>query len=131
MNIKELRDKTGQTQKDFAARFGIPIGTLRRWEYGESTPAPYIMRFIADSIPEANAVTELIEYGDEKYFYNKLSNSLIDSNGNKIHINVDISDVKKQNLAIYVKDLFDAYNMAIARFYKDCELDKTEDIIWS
>ena len=97
MNIKELRIMTGQTQKQFAENFGIPVGTLRRWEYGESTPAPYVIKLIADKIPE---------------------------------INEDIEGVKKENLVLYAKDLFEAYYEAVEKFDRDCRLDKQEDIIW-
>ena len=41
LDIKELRDSTGMTQKEFASKYGIPISTLRKWEQGESSPAPY------------------------------------------------------------------------------------------
>ena len=43
MTIKELRDKTGMTQRQFAERFRIPLGTYRDWEQGRAkTPAPVL-----------------------------------------------------------------------------------------
>jgi transcriptional regulator with XRE-family HTH domain len=36
--IKEFRDRLGLTQKQFAGQFGIPLGTIRRWEQEQNTP---------------------------------------------------------------------------------------------
>ncbi|MGD9868135.1 MAG: helix-turn-helix domain-containing protein, partial [Hyphomicrobiales bacterium] len=35
--VKILRRALGLSQEDFAARYHIPIGTLRDWEQGRST----------------------------------------------------------------------------------------------
>lgn len=32
MDIKELRERTGMTQRDFAAYFEIPLRTYENWE---------------------------------------------------------------------------------------------------
>jgi putative transcriptional regulator len=37
-SVKTLRLALGLTQEDFAARYHIPIGTLRDWEQGRSEP---------------------------------------------------------------------------------------------
>jgi putative transcriptional regulator len=36
--VKTLRRALGLTQEEFAARYQIPIGTLRDWEQGRVTP---------------------------------------------------------------------------------------------
>jgi len=36
--VKTLRRALGLTQEEFAARFRIPLGTLRDWEQGRSEP---------------------------------------------------------------------------------------------
>jgi putative transcriptional regulator len=36
--IKTLRRALGLTQEEFAARYAIPLGTLRDWEQGRSEP---------------------------------------------------------------------------------------------
>lgn len=36
--VKIIRRALGLSQDDFAARYEIPIGTLRDWEQGRSTP---------------------------------------------------------------------------------------------
>jgi len=35
---KLIRRASGMTQEEFAARFRIPLGTLRDWEQGASEP---------------------------------------------------------------------------------------------
>jgi putative transcriptional regulator len=38
VNTKRLRDRLGITQEAFAARYRIPLGTLRDWEQGRKFP---------------------------------------------------------------------------------------------
>lgn len=38
LDIKTIRTKIGMTQTEFAAAFGISLGTLRHWERGDRTP---------------------------------------------------------------------------------------------
>lgn len=38
VDIQSLREKVGLTQEEFAARFGISLGTLRHWERGDRRP---------------------------------------------------------------------------------------------
>lgn len=132
MDIKEMRDMTRLTQREFAAKFDIPIGTLRRWEYGESKPAPYIIKLIALQLPVDPKKMERIK--DEEgniFFYNKEAGYLMDMQGTRINIKNELEEVKKQNLILYIKDLFEAYYEILDKFDRDCRLDKTEDIIWS
>mgnify|MGYP001260194192 FL=1 len=37
-DVKAVRAKTGMTQRQFAASFGISLGTLRHWERGDRQP---------------------------------------------------------------------------------------------
>lgn len=130
MNIKEMRDLTGQTQKEFANMYGIPVGTLRRWEYGESTPAPYIVEMIAERLPFTDERLKKIKTYNGTFFYDEDAKQIIDIRGTRISIEEDLNGVKEQNLAIYAKNLFDAYYEAVNRFNKDCKLDKQENIMW-
>ena len=98
MDIKEMRDMTRLTQREFAAKFDIPIGTLRRWEYGESKPAPYIIKLIALQLPVDQGKMEQIK--DEEgniFFYNKEAGYLMDMQGTRINIKDELEEVKKQN----------------------------------
>ena len=38
VNVKKVRNIVGMTQPEFAATFGISLGTLRHWERGDRTP---------------------------------------------------------------------------------------------
>lgn len=38
MDVKAIRGKVGMTQREFAASFGISLGTLRHWEQGDRQP---------------------------------------------------------------------------------------------
>lgn len=38
VDVKKVREKTGLTQNQFAATFGISLGTLRHWERGDRKP---------------------------------------------------------------------------------------------
>ena len=38
INLKELRNHIGMTQREFATTFGISLGTLRHWERGDRQP---------------------------------------------------------------------------------------------
>ena len=95
MNIKELRELTGQTQKEFAQSFGIPLGTLRRWEYGESTPAPYIVRMIAERIPRQNDAFRKIESENGTYFLDETEMKIMDIKGTQIPVSEEITGVKE------------------------------------
>lgn len=130
MTIKEMRIFTGLTQKEFASNFGIPIGTLRRWEYGESTPAPYIIRMMEGILPINTESLQKIESSKGTYYYDEVENCIIDKKGTKIKINESINGVKAQNLVYYINDLFEAYYDAVNKFDTDCRLDKKEDILW-
>ena len=38
LDVKAVREHVGMTQAEFAAAFGISLGTLRHWERGDRTP---------------------------------------------------------------------------------------------
>lgn len=132
MNIKEIRYTTGLSQRDFSNMFDIPLSTLQKWEQGESSPTPYIIKLIANQLPIDNDNMRKIEDNNGKvYYYNREAGYLIDSIGTKILIGEDLDGVKEKNLSLYVADLFESYYEIVDKFNRDCRLDKTEDIIWS
>jgi putative transcriptional regulator len=54
-NVRAVRQGLKLTQEEFAARFGLPLGTVRDWEQGAHRPdraAQVLLRVIAKS-PEA------------------------------------------------------------------------------
>lgn len=38
VNVRGVRQEIGMSQPEFAATFGISLGTLRHWERGDRTP---------------------------------------------------------------------------------------------
>ncbi len=48
MRIKELRKRTGYTQTQFGALFGIPMRTIQDWELGYRTPPEYVINMIEE-----------------------------------------------------------------------------------
>ena len=45
--IKEIRENTGMSRKEFSEHTGIPVRTLEDWEAARRTPPEYIPRLIA------------------------------------------------------------------------------------
>lgn len=130
--IKKLRAETGLSQREFANTYGIPVSTLRKWEQGEAKPASYVINLLSRQIQVSNDSCDVIKgINDKKYFYNANEKSIADSLGNKIFISESIDGVKKQNLALYVQDLFEGLYEIQNKFNNDCRYDKQEDIIWS
>ena len=54
-DIKAVRHKLGLTQEQFAARFGLPLGTVRDWEQGAHKPdrAAEILLCVIAAEPDA------------------------------------------------------------------------------
>ena len=130
--IRELRESTGLTQKAFAALYDIPVSTLRKWEQGEASPAPYVIQLLARTVPGPSASLQKIEGTDgTAYYYDRNKKAVLDGYGNQILIREELDGVKEQNLALYLKDLFDGFYEIQERFNRDCRYDKEEDIIWS
>ena len=50
MDIKEIRQITRLSQREFSLFFGIPIGTLRNWEQGIAKPPEYVFNMIFASL---------------------------------------------------------------------------------
>ena len=44
--IKELRESTGMSRKEFSEHTGIPVRTLEDWEAGKRTPPEYVPRLL-------------------------------------------------------------------------------------
>ncbi len=56
MDIKEIRQITGMSQRAFSAYFGIPLGTLRNWEQGIAKPPDYVFKMIFISLRRDNMI---------------------------------------------------------------------------
>ncbi len=130
--IRELRDTTKMTQKEFAQMYGIPLSTLRKWEQGESSPAPYVLNLLAKTLPSLdNSLLKIHGTNDVLYYYDISKRTVADMRGNVIIVQEDLREIKKQNLALYLHDLFEDFYEIQEKFNRDCKFDKQEDIIWS
>lgn len=45
-------------------------------------------------------------------------------------VNNVLENIKKQNLKLYLDDLFDDFYMIQEKFDRDCKYDQEEDILW-
>lgn len=48
--IKEIREATKLSQKEFSEKFGIPKRTLQKWEQQQADPLPYLANMIKEQI---------------------------------------------------------------------------------
>jgi putative transcriptional regulator len=60
---KTLRRALGLTQEEFAARFRIPIGTLRDWEQGRSEPDQPARAYLTVIARDPEGVRRALEAG--------------------------------------------------------------------
>lgn len=131
--IRELRDKTGLTQKEFAETYGIPLSTLQKWEQAVMTPPDYVINLLARIIPGVDK--NLMKIESKKtgniYYYDKKKKTIKDSIGNEITVKESIDGVKMSNLGLYADDLFEMLYEIQKRFNDDCRFDKTEDFLFS
>jgi len=44
--VKDLRKAIGLTQEQFAAKIGVTVSTVNRWEQGKTKPQPLAMKQI-------------------------------------------------------------------------------------
>lgn len=130
--IRELRDVTGLTQKEFANMYKIPLSTLRKWEQGEASPAPYVIELLARTIPSKKQSMMKIVGDDETiYYFDRNQKVVSDVLGNSIIVQEDLTRVKQENLSLYIRDLFEEFYEIQAKFNRDCKYDQEEDIIWT
>jgi len=130
-DIKELRYRTGLSQSEFARHYCIPVSTLRKWEQGESSPPEYVLMLLARQIqPDYERMQEIICNDGTLFYYDSVGKAFSDTKGNTIFVNEDMQAVKKENLPIYVQEMFVSLYLAQNKFTSDCDFDRKEDIIW-
>lgn len=68
MDIREMRTMLGDTQSEFAARYGIPFRTVQNWETGMRKPPVYILDLLAQRVGEdlVNRKTAILPKYDPK-----------------------------------------------------------------
>ncbi len=48
--IREVRGRLGLTQEKFAARLGVTLPTINRWENGRTKPSPLALRTLREVV---------------------------------------------------------------------------------
>ena len=61
--IKTLRRALGLTQEEFAARYKVPLGTLRDWEQGRSEPDQPARAYLTVIAHDPEAVRRALQSG--------------------------------------------------------------------
>ena len=64
--IKELRESTGMSRKDFSKHTGIPVRTLEDWEAARRTPPEYIPRLIAYQLKYEALIEKIMKVNEYK-----------------------------------------------------------------
>lgn len=52
MNVREMRKMLGDSQREFAVRYGIPLRTIQNWETGLRKPPEYMANLLASRVRE-------------------------------------------------------------------------------
>jgi putative transcriptional regulator len=63
VDVKAIREKVGMTQTEFAASFGISLGTLRHWERGDRKPHGPALVLLNVVAKEPKAVLRALSQG--------------------------------------------------------------------
>jgi putative transcriptional regulator len=58
--IRRTRADLGLTQAEFAARFRVPVGTLRDWEQARATPPDFALAYVTVIARFPELVTEAL-----------------------------------------------------------------------
>ena len=53
--IKELRERLGLTQEQFAQKVGVTYSTVNHWENGKRMPQPFLVRRLIEMKEELDA----------------------------------------------------------------------------
>jgi putative transcriptional regulator len=61
--VKTIRRALGLTQEDFAARYQIPLGTLRDWEQGRTEPDQPARAYLKVIASDPQGVWESLKQG--------------------------------------------------------------------
>jgi len=131
MKIREIRNLTGLSQSKFAEKYSIPLSTLQHWERDYTQPPKYFLELLKNTIGlETQGVMNFTGKNGELYIYYSDTQIISNLNGDSVHVTKTIEDVKKENIGLYLSDMFDYLEQAKKMFAIDCEEDLRSDIIW-
>ena len=57
--VKELRDRLGLTQEQFAQKVGVTYGSVNHWENGKRRPQPFLVRRLLEIKEELDAESKV------------------------------------------------------------------------
>ena len=119
-SIKDLRESTGMSRKEFSEHTGIPVRTLEDWEAGRRTPPEYIPRLLAYQMKFEGIVSSKVEVKGKR------SVSVIqDVDGNNIVI---INDIRfKGKRSIDWKEVREYLREYVGEFYT---IAATGDVVY-
>ena len=119
-SIKDLRESTGMSRKEFSEHTGIPVRTLEDWEAGRRTPPEYIPRLLAYQMKFEGIVSSKVEVKGKR------SVSVIqDVDGNNIVI---INDIRfKGKRSIDWKEVREYLREHVGEFYT---IAATGDVVY-
>lgn len=119
-SIKELRESTGMSRKEFSDYTHIPVRTLEDWEAGRRTPPDYVPRLLAYQIKFEGIYTV-----KEKVKSRRNVSVIQDADGNKIVI---INDIRfKGKRSINWKDVREYLKEYVGEFYT---IASTGDVVY-
>ena len=127
-SIKDLRESTGMSRKEFSEHTGIPVRTLEDWEAGRRTPPEYIPRLLAyqikfEEIPGKNKETNDTLF--EKQEGRRNVSVIQDVDGNNIVI---INDIRfKGKRSIDWKEVREYLKEYVGEFYT---IAATGDVVY-
>ena len=130
MTIRDIRKNTGLTQKEFAELYHISLPTLRRWEQDVNKAPVYLVELLKAVTHYGDDSPSAFEGEESKYYYDAVSCTVQNTCGDCIRITDSILDVKKENIGLYLDELFEDIDLAKKKFSDSCEEDKRSDIIW-
>ena len=52
--VKQLRERLGLTQEQFAQKVGVTFSTVNHWENGKRTPQPFLVRRLVEMKEESD-----------------------------------------------------------------------------
>ena len=126
--IKDLRESTGMSRKEFSEHTGIPVRTLEDWEAGRRTPPEYIPRLLAYQIKFEGILRKNKEASDtlfEKQEGRRNVSVIQDADGNNIVI---INDIRfKGKRFIDWKDVREYLKSHVGEFYM---IAATNDLVY-
>lgn len=65
-DIRTVRERSGMTQRQFAAAFGIGLGTLQKWERGQRRPSGAAQSLLKVMRANLSAVVAALDIGSTR-----------------------------------------------------------------